>query len=129
MDQGKYEAGCGILCKMPRQYTYVRRLRLAVQLAVLAALVHAGWRFYLFVLQFVSPGADAITRPPSVEGFLPIGGFMATKLFVFTGIVDPIHPAGFFIFAGAVLTAVLARKGFCSWVCPGISSTAEWRRS
>jgi polyferredoxin len=53
---------------------------------------------------------------------------MATKYFLFTGMIDPIHPAGVIIFCGAVLTALLARKGFCSWICPvGTLSEYAWR--
>ncbi len=106
----------------------IKWARHSVQALVLAICGWAGWQFYFFVLHFANPSAPAGIRPASVEGFLPIGGFMATKYFIFTGIIEPIHPAGFMIFVGALLTAVFARKSFCSWICPvGSLSEYTWR--
>ena len=106
----------------------IKWTRYAVQVAVLAICAYAGWQFYHFVLHYADPSAPPGVRPPSIEGFLPIGGFMALKYFLMTRIIDPIHPAGFIIFAGALLTALFARKGFCSWVCPvGSLSEYAWR--
>jgi polyferredoxin len=35
-----------------------------------------------------------------------------------TGIFNPIHPSGLIIFMVILATAVLLKRGFCSWVCP-----------
>lgn len=113
---------------MGKPRKYIRWTRHAVQAAVLATCAYAGWQFYHFVLHFANPSAPPGVRPPSVEAFLPIGGFMGVKYFLFTGIIEPIHPAGFVIFSGALLTGLLARKGFCSWICPvGTLSEYTWR--
>jgi polyferredoxin len=63
-------------------------------------------------------GPAPVVRPPSVEGFLPIGGLMSLKLWITTGIFDRIHPAGLVIFLAALLLALLLKKAFCGWICP-----------
>jgi polyferredoxin len=35
-----------------------------------------------------------------------------------TGIFNPIHPSGLIILLMVLVTAVLIKRGFCSWVCP-----------
>jgi polyferredoxin len=35
-----------------------------------------------------------------------------------TGIINPIHPSGLVILLMALVTALLSKRGFCSWVCP-----------
>jgi polyferredoxin len=70
----------------------------------------------------------AANRPPSVEGFMPIGALMALKLWIAEGIFDPIHPAALVIFIGAILSAILLKKSFCGWICPvGTLSDAVWK--
>ncbi len=60
-----------------------------------------------------------VPRPPSVEGFLPISALLGLKRLVLTGRYDEIHPAGLTIFLTALIIALLLRKGFCGWICPG----------
>lgn len=113
---------------MKTEHAYIRNIRYGVQLFFLAISIYAGWSLYHFVMHFMEPGREFVDRAPSVEGFLPISGFMALKFFAFTGIVDPVHPAGFFIFLAAIATAVLLKKGFCGWICPvGTVSEYAWK--
>ncbi|HXY62484.1 MAG TPA: 4Fe-4S binding protein, partial [Nitrospirota bacterium] len=64
---------------------------------------------------------------PSVDAFLPIGGLMAFKYFVFTGAVEPIHPAGFIMFVSILGVSLVMKKGFCGWICPvGTLSQYVW---
>jgi polyferredoxin len=82
--------------------------------------------FYLFVQYCETGGASAyVTRPPGVEAFLPIGAFMGLKYFLGTGKVDPLHPAGFIMFASILVTSILFQRGFCSWICP-VGTISEW---
>ncbi|GAB4387342.1 MAG: 4Fe-4S binding protein [Thermodesulfovibrionales bacterium] len=97
--------------------SYVRRLRLAVQWAVFALVLYGGYRFYLFTEHFLS-GTPLVQRPPLVDGFLPIGGLMALRLWVQSGFFDPVHPAALVILLAAILMAVLLKKSFCGWICP-----------
>jgi polyferredoxin len=105
----------------------IRYLRYAVQLAVLLLTLFAGWQFYRFVLHFEDPTQPFVQRPPSVDGFLPIGGLMAFKVFVFSGIVEPIHPSGLILFIAITAVSLLLKKGFCGWLCPvGTVSQYVW---
>lgn len=94
------------------------RLRLAVQSAFALACLWAGWEFYRFVAWVLGQGPGPATRPPSVEGFLPISAFMALRRLLSSGQWDPVHPAGLTILVAALLMALLLRKGFCGHVCP-----------
>jgi ferredoxin len=117
-----------IISIMSGQRAYIRYLRYAVQLAFLLFSVFIGYRFHQFVLHFEVPGSPYVPRPTSVDGFLPIGGLMSLKYFVFTGIVEPIHPAALVLFVAAIAVSVVAKKGFCGWICPvGTVSEYIWK--
>ncbi|MGB8933409.1 MAG: 4Fe-4S binding protein [Anaeromyxobacteraceae bacterium] len=109
-------------------WRWVVRARWAVQLAYVAFLVAVAFRFAAFVAAALGDGPIAVARPPAVEAFLPIAALVATKRLLLTGAWDEIHPAGLTIFLAAIATALLARKAFCSWVCPvgTLSRGLEW---
>ncbi|MEK7864273.1 MAG: 4Fe-4S binding protein, partial [Nitrospirota bacterium] len=113
--------------------SYVRYIRYAVQWSIFFFLIYAGYNFYLFVNYFSSDEVGAplippVSRPPSVEGFLPIGALMSFKLWITTGIFDRIHPAGLVIFIAAVMMSLLLKKSFCGWICPvGALSDLTWK--
>jgi polyferredoxin len=95
-------------------------------LGFLGLTIFIGVRFYQFVQHFES-GSPFVERPPSVDAFLPIGGLMAFKYFLFTRIVDPVHPSGFILFTGILGVSLLVKKGFCGWICPvGTISQYAW---
>jgi polyferredoxin len=106
----------------------VSRARLAVQGLYAAFLVVVGLEFARFVSQAVSEGPITAARPPAVEAFLPIAALLGLKRFLLTRYWDEIHPAGLTILVAALATAFVARKAFCSWVCPvGFASRGlEW---
>jgi polyferredoxin len=113
---------------MSGQRAYIRYFRYAVQLGFLIFTVFIGYRFHQFVLHFEVPGRPYVPRPDSVDAFLPIGGLMSLKYFVFTGIVEPIHPAALVLFVSAIAVSALAKKGFCGWICPvGTVSEYVWK--
>jgi polyferredoxin len=110
--------------------SYIRIVRYAIQWAIVFFLLYTGYEFYRFVTFYTSGGAGAtpVERPPSVEGFLPIGALMSLKLWITTGIFDRIHPAGLVIFIAALLLAFALKKAFCGWICPvGAISEAAWK--
>ena len=115
--------------------SYIRYIRYAVQWSVFLFLIYAGYKFYLFVEYFsasdissVNAESILLSRPPSVEGFLPIGALMSFKLWISEGIFDRIHPAGLVIFLAAILMALILKKGFCGWICPvGALSDITWK--
>jgi polyferredoxin len=94
-------------------------MRKYVQYAFLLFNVYIGVRFYLFYLHFESGGQTAfVSRPASVEAYLPIAALMSLKFLAETGIFDAVHPAGLVILITAILSAAALRRGFCSWICP-----------
>ena len=103
-------------------------LRSAVQLAFVLLCVWIGIEFYLFTRWGIAPSsAEPVSRPPGVEGFLPISALISLKYWIFTGTINDIHPAGLFIFVAIVAVSVLLKKAFCSWMCPvGTLSEALW---
>jgi polyferredoxin len=106
-----------------------RAFRILVQWAFFAWIVYLGVRFWFFVRHFESGGTAAyMSRPPGVEGFLPIGALVSLKHWVTNGIIDHVHPAALVLFLTFVAMAFLARKSFCSWLCPvGTLSEGCWK--
>jgi len=93
--------------------------RLAVQVGFVLLCVAIGWRFAGFVRHFETFGLTPyVERPAGVEGFLPISALMSAKYWVATGVVHPVHPAGFVLFAAFVAMSFVIKKSFCSWACP-----------
>jgi polyferredoxin len=92
-------------------------------------IAYLGIRFGLFVRHFTSNGASPfIIRPSGVEGFLPIGGLASLKLWLFTGTFDDKHPAALVLLVTFLLMSLLAKKSFCSWLCPvGTLSEGAWK--
>jgi polyferredoxin len=103
--------------------------RLLVQWTFFAWTLIIGIRFGLFVRHFETAGAAPfVSRPPGVEGFLPIGALVSLKNWLTTGLVDLIHPAALVLFLTIVGMSLLAKKSFCSWLCPvGTLSEAAWK--
>lgn len=112
---------------MNAERKYIRILRYSVQAAFLLLTLFIGYRFYQFVLHFEAAGQAFVQRPPSVDAFLPIGGLMAFKYFILTGIVEPVHPSGFIMFVAILGVSLVMKKGFCGWICPvGTLSQYVW---
>jgi polyferredoxin len=109
-------------------YRRLPAVRAAVQAAYLVFLVVVGLEFARFFAQVKGGGAVTAARPPAVEAFLPISALLGLKRFLLTRCWDEIHPAGLVILVAAIVTAFVARKAFCSWVCPvgALSRAVEW---
>ncbi|OGP28477.1 MAG: hypothetical protein A2X91_04820 [Deltaproteobacteria bacterium GWB2_65_81] len=109
-------------------YKILPTLRAVIQGAYVAFFLLAGYEFHLFYTQVVAGAAVTARRAPAVEAFLPISALMSLKCFLLTGNLDRVHPAGLVILVAALVSAFLARKVLCSWVCPvgGISRALEW---
>ncbi len=97
----------------------IQKIRFIVQTLFALLCIWIGIEFYQFTQYLETNGAAAFSsRPPGVDGFLPISSFMSFILFITTGNVHAAHPAGFFIFFAIVLVSLLFGKSFCSWLCP-----------
>jgi polyferredoxin len=91
--------------------------RHAVQAGFLATVLAIGAEFVLWV-RGIEDGLATGARPAGVEGFLPIAGLLSLRHLAATGEVHPVHPAGLVILLLALALGALAKKAFCSWVCP-----------
>jgi len=96
-----------------------QRVRHTVQIILVVLNAWLGIQFYLWVRFFERGGVGLqVPRPAGAEGWLPIAGFMNFKAFVTSGRVPVVHPAAMFLFMAFVSMSLLAKKSFCSWLCP-----------
>jgi polyferredoxin len=107
---------------LPGPALRVRRRRIEwsrhlVQAGFLATVLLVGWEFVRWV-HGIEAGHVVGARPPGVEGFLPIAALLSLRHLLSTGEVHPVHPAGLVILLLVLATGLLAKKAFCSWVCP-----------
>jgi len=92
--------------------------RKIIQYLFLGTVLLIGMQFIVFVHQLESGVAPSVQRPPGIEAFLPISSLISLKYWVATGVFNRVHPSGLVILLMVLLTAVLLKRGFCSWVCP-----------
>ena len=103
-------------------------IRRSVQAGFLLLNLYLGYEFVRFVQAAEQGMAVSPTRPPGVEGWLPIAGMMNTRYFLLTGKVPAIHPAAMVLFVTFTLCSLLFRKAFCGWLCPvGTLSEYLWK--
>jgi NAD-dependent dihydropyrimidine dehydrogenase PreA subunit len=95
----------------------IERARHLVQGGFLLAVLWIGGEFVRWV-HGLEAGHVVGERPPGVEGFLPIAALLSLRHLFTTGQVHPVHPAGLVILALVLGLGLLAKKAFCSWVCP-----------
>jgi NapH/MauN family ferredoxin-type protein len=96
----------------------IQLYRKIIQYLFLATVVLIGIKFTLFVSQLENGIQPTITRPPGIEAFLPISSLISLKYWLVGGVFNRVHPSGLIIFITILVTAVLLKRGFCSWVCP-----------
>jgi polyferredoxin len=97
----------------------VQKYRFIIQSAFTLLCIWIGIEMYFFISYLESGGtADFYSRPPGVDGFLPISSMMSFYLFIVTGEIHYAHPAGMFIFLSILLVSLVFGKSFCSWLCP-----------
>ncbi len=95
-----------------------QQLRFWIQFAFLLLCLWIGAEFILWYYWHEGGGGIALTRPPGVEGFLPISALMSLWFTMQTGEIHGVHPAGLSILLAIILMSVLLKKSFCSWFCP-----------
>jgi len=101
---------------LPDRFQQTRRL---VQYVFVALNLWIGLQFFLWVLYFERGGQGLHpARPAGAEGWLPIAGLMNFKLLLSTGTIAAIHPAALFLFMAFLAISLIAKKAFCSWLCP-----------
>lgn len=109
---------------------FLPRWRLGVQIFFLGLTLLVGWEFLRFYREVTAGGAVTAARPGGVEAFLPIAALMSLWRWLLAGRWDPIHPAGLTFITAVLVSALVARRAFCSWVCPfgTLSRGLEWVR-
>lgn len=97
----------------------VSTIRTVVQWCFLLWVIGIGIRFGMYI-NAAENGVPvpAMSRPAGVEGFLPIGALTSLKYWLVSGKIHPVHPAALVIFLTVLLMSLLAKKSFCSWLCP-----------
>ena len=93
-------------------------IRRTVQILFTGVVCFIGIRFYLFVSSLEKGIIPGFERPAGVEAFLPISALMSLKHWIYTGTINAVHPSALVLFLIICATALMAKKGFCSWVCP-----------
>jgi len=106
-----------------------QRIRSLVQLSFIVLNGWLGIQFYLWFRFFLVGGHGLpVHRPPGAEGWLPIAGLMNFKYLLTTGHIPDMHPAAMFLFMAFVTISIVAKKAFCSWLCPiGTLSEYLWK--
>lgn len=100
--------------------------RRSVQACFLLLNIWIGTQFYLFVRQYeMFHPQPRWSRPPGIEGWLPIAGLMNLKAALLTAEIPSIHPAAMFLIVAFLFISLLLRKAFCGWLCP-VGSISEW---
>jgi polyferredoxin len=99
-----------------------RRLRIewmrhGAQALLTAVVLLIGWQFVRWV-DGLEAGRIVGSRPPGVEGFLPISGLLSLRHLAVTGEISPVHPAALVLLLLIVGVSLLLKKSFCSWLCP-----------
>jgi polyferredoxin len=101
-------------------------IRRSFQVAFALLNLWIGAQFYFWVRYYETGGATVyMTRPPGVEGWLPIAALMNLKYWLMTGLVPEAHAAGMFLLVAFLAISLLFRKAFCSWLCP-VGTISEW---
>ncbi|MGP8269247.1 MAG: 4Fe-4S binding protein [Terracidiphilus sp.] len=106
-----------------------QQIRRAVQVAFLLLNAYIGVRFVLWVRFYESQGNSRyIERPAGVDGWLPIAGLMNLRYFLVTHRLPAIHPSAMILLCVFLLSSLLVKKSFCSWLCPvGTVSEYLWK--
>src|SRR5215469_298105 len=90
-------------------------LRRSFQLLFLTLNIWIAADFYRFVRFYETGGRTSpVSRPPGVEGWLPIASLMNLKVWLLTGALPRLHPAGMFLLTAFLAMSWLFRKSFCS---------------
>jgi polyferredoxin len=115
---------CGAVVQCPPELvprvkpSPVIRARRLVQVAFIALVVWLGAQFMVWVVETTAGRGTPVTRPPGVEGFLPISALMSLRLALGGGGIHPVHPAGLAILVAVLAMSVVVAKSFCSHLCP-----------
>jgi polyferredoxin len=96
----------------------LQKWRVLIQVIFILLSIWIGVDFYFFNHYLATDGQAAFhSRPPGVDAYLPISGLLSLIYFFRTGVIHPVHPAGFALMISFLLMSFVFAKSFCSWVC------------
>ena len=98
--------------------TNIQIHRRIVQYLFFATTALIGVEFSVFVNQMENGILPTVYRPPGIEAFLHISSLISLKYWLLTGTFTRVHPSDLIILLIILSTAILLKRGFCSWVCP-----------
>jgi polyferredoxin len=106
-----------------------QQVRRGVQIAFLLLNAWIGVQFVLWVRSFDNEGHRLfVGRPAGVDGWLPIEGLMNLRYALVTGHVPAVHPSAMVLLCVFLVSSILVKKSFCSWLCPvGTVSEYLWK--
>jgi polyferredoxin len=106
-----------------------QQIRRTVQFVFLLLNAWIGVQFILWVRSFESQGTSLyVERPAGVDGWLPIEGLMNLRYSLVTRTIPPIHPSAMVLLCVFLLSSLVVKKSFCSWLCPvGTVSEYLWK--
>jgi len=112
-------------------FIYGHKLRKLIQYGFFITVIWIGIEFYLWYRYFITGGASMeVSRPPGVEGFLPLSALINIKYWITTGIFNDIHPSSTVILMAVLLGSLIFKKSFCGFICPvGLISEWIWKLS
>jgi polyferredoxin len=93
-------------------------IRFWVQAGFLLLCLWIGVEFSLWYAHKAGWSSYMVTRPPGVEGFLPISSLLSIAYWVMSGEFNLVHPAGTVILVAIIAISLVFKKSFCSWFCP-----------
>ncbi len=99
------------------------RVRQIFQWGTMLVIGAIGIQFVRWV-SGLEAGITTGTRPGGVDGFLPIASLVGLRHLFESGEFSVVHPAGIAILSLILLTGLLLKKSFCSWICP-VGTVAE----
>ncbi len=100
-----------------RRRSLIENLRTAVQAVSALVVLWMGIQFAAWA-HALEQGRIAGTRPPGVEGFLPISALISLRHLFLTGEISRVHPAGLALLVLILANGLLLKRSFCSWICP-----------
>ncbi len=109
---------------MPRRWPHVP-LRRRFQVVFFLWTLAIGGLFTLWAFAHLDGRNPPVGRPPGVEGFLPISALMSLRLWLASGEIHPVHPAGLAILLAAMVMSLAVARSFCSHLCP-VGALSEW---
>lgn len=106
-----------------------QQVRRTVQFVFLGLNVWLAIQFLRWTRYFESNGQTSyVERPAGLDGWLPIAGLMNLKYLLLAHRFPAIHPSAMVLCVIFLLSSMLLKKTFCSWICPvGTVSEYLWK--